>query len=127
MNHPIERLRHTNPTLKVHQDQGQRTSAESQKKQAQKTFSEDPSNTSHDTTKKISREALDKLAEEANTALFGQDTHLQFKIHEKTGEVVVKLVHNETNEVVKEIPPEKLIDVMVNLCEMVGILVDKKA
>jgi flagellar protein FlaG len=40
---------------------------------------------------------------------------------------MVKLVHNETKEVIKEIPPEKLIDIMVNLCEMAGILLDKKA
>lgn len=127
MDHPIERLRHTNPTLKVHQDQGQRTPSELKMKLVHKAFNEDPSSTPLDTTKKTSQEVLDKIVEEANSALFGQDSHLQFKIHEKTGEVVVKLVHNETNEVIKEIPPEKLIDIMVKLCEMAGILVDKKA
>jgi flagellar protein FlaG len=56
----------------------------------------------------------------------GSMTHFEFKIHEKSGEVIVKLIDNETDEVVREIPSEKMVEIMSNLRELVGLCVDKK-
>ncbi len=127
MDHRIDRLHHTSPVLKVLQEQGQRTPIEDSKKKIDKEFGQAHHQPAKGDSTKKSAEQLEKIIDEANAVIFGKDTHFQFEIHEKTGDVVIKLVNNETKEVVKEIPPEKLIEIMDSLWDLVGVLVDKRA
>lgn len=62
----------------------------------------------------------------ANKVLFNNNTHLQFTIHEKTKDVLVKIINDATGEVVLEVPPEKLVDMVAKMCEIAGILIDEK-
>lgn len=62
----------------------------------------------------------------ANEIMSSQETHLKFEIHEKTHDVMIKIIQNETGEVLKEIPPEKLIDMIAKICEIAGLFIDKK-
>lgn len=74
----------------------------------------------------ISIKELDSAVDKANKVLFKNNTHLQFRIHQKTNEVMVKIVEDETGEVLREIPPEKMLDMVAKLWEIAGILVDEK-
>ncbi|MBP5223686.1 MAG: flagellar protein FlaG [Lachnospiraceae bacterium] len=49
-----------------------------------------------------------------------------FGIHEGTNRVTIKLVDKDTKEVIKELPPEKTLDMIAKVWEMAGILVDEK-
>lgn len=49
-----------------------------------------------------------------------------FGIHEKTNRVTIKIVDKDTKEVLKEIPPEKTLDMIAKAWELAGILVDAK-
>lgn len=49
-----------------------------------------------------------------------------FGIHEGTKRVTIKLVDKDTKEVIKELPPEKTLDMIAKVWEMAGILVDEK-
>ena len=49
-----------------------------------------------------------------------------FGIHEKTNRVTIKLVDKETKEVIKELPPEKTLDMIAKAWELAGLLVDEK-
>jgi flagellar protein FlaG len=49
-----------------------------------------------------------------------------FGIHEATNRVTIKIVDKETKEVIKELPPEKTLDMIAKIWEMAGILVDEK-
>lgn len=49
-----------------------------------------------------------------------------FGIHEGTNRVTIKLVDRKTKEVIKELPPEKTLDMIAKVWEMAGILVDEK-
>ena len=69
---------------------------------------------------------LDAAVDKANRLLFKNNTHLKFQIHEKTKEVLVKIIDDESGEVVKEIPPEKMLDMVAKLWEIAGIIVDEK-
>lgn len=62
-----------------------------------------------------------------NKLIKNADTHLEYEKHEKLNEYVIRIVDNETKEVVKEIPPKKILDMVAKMCEMIGIIVDKKA
>ena len=72
------------------------------------------------------REDLENAVKEANSAIFKDNDHFEFKIHEGTGRMMVKLVDNETKEVIKEIPPEKILDLVASIWDLVGILVDER-
>lgn len=69
---------------------------------------------------------LTSAIEVANRAIFEDNDHFEFAIHEGTGRVMVKLINNETDEVIKEIPPEKILDLVASIWDLVGILVDER-
>lgn len=76
---------------------------------------------------KVDLESLQSLLGGVNDKLEPYDTQVQFSVHEKTKHVMIKIVNTATNETVREIPSEKLMDIMANLLEVAGILVDIKA
>jgi len=69
---------------------------------------------------------LDSAVDLANKALFKNNTHLKFEIHEGTNEILVKIVDDVTGEVLREIPPEKILDMVAKLWEIAGILIDER-
>ena len=69
-------------------------------------------------------EQIKKAVEQLNknmahsTAVFG--------IHEATNRVTIKIVDKDTKEVIKELPPEKTLDMIAKVWELAGIMVDEK-
>ncbi|MCJ7840172.1 flagellar protein FlaG [Lederbergia sp. NSJ-179] len=53
-------------------------------------------------------------------------THLKFEFHDQLNEYYVTLVDETTNEVVREIPPKKILDMFAAMTEYLGLMVDKK-
>ncbi len=49
-----------------------------------------------------------------------------FGIHEGTNRVTIKIVDKDTKKVIKELPPEKTLDMIAKVWEMAGLLVDEK-
>ena len=54
------------------------------------------------------------------------NSEVQFGIHEATNRVTIKIIDKETKEVIKELPPEKTLDMIAKAWELAGILVDEK-
>jgi uncharacterized FlaG/YvyC family protein len=52
---------------------------------------------------------------------------LSFSLNEKLGQVVVKVIDNDTDKVVREIPPTELQHVYERIREAIGLLFDKSA
>lgn len=67
-----------------------------------------------------SLDRIKKALEEMNR------NELEFSVHKKTGKTVVKVVDRDTGEVIKEIPPEELLDIAARINEMAGMLFDKR-
>lgn len=74
----------------------------------------------------VSEKAVIEAIEKANKVIFSSNRVLEFSIHEKTKEIMVKVVDSETKEIIREIPPEKILDMVAKLWEMAGILVDER-
>ncbi|HOQ37708.1 MAG TPA: flagellar protein FlaG [Acetivibrio sp.] len=74
----------------------------------------------------ISEKAFIEAIEKANKAVRGAETQFEFSIHEKTKEIMVKVIDINTNEVIREIPPEKILDMVATMLEMAGIIVDER-
>ncbi len=49
-----------------------------------------------------------------------------YGIHEDTNRVTIKIVDRNTKEVIKELPPEKTLDMIAKVWEIAGIMVDEK-
>lgn len=62
-----------------------------------------------------------------NKILEGEGTHIQYERHDFFKQMIIRVIDNKTNEVIEEIPSKKILDVVAKMCEMAGILVDKKA
>ncbi|WP_129600311.1 flagellar protein FlaG [Anaerophilus nitritogenes] len=75
----------------------------------------------------IGEQELIKSIEKANKDLVLTDTSLQFSIHEKTKQVMVKIINNNNKEVIREIPSEKILDMVAAMIERTGLFVDQKA
>jgi len=62
-----------------------------------------------------------------NKILEGEGTHLQYEKHEVLNQMIIKVIDNTTYQVIEEIPSRKILDMVAKMCEIAGILVDKKA
>lgn len=49
-----------------------------------------------------------------------------FGIHEATNRVTIKIVDRTTKEVIKELPPEKTLDMLAKAWELAGLMVDER-
>ena len=74
----------------------------------------------------ISEKVIIDAIEKANRAISGVNRKFEFSIHEKTKEIMVKVIDSDTNEVIREIPPEKILDMVAKMWEMAGIMVDER-
>ncbi|QZY54292.1 flagellar protein FlaG [Crassaminicella profunda] len=69
------------------------------------------------------KEAIEKSCKGLNM----DNTTLEISIHEKTKQIMAKIVDKETKEVIREIPSEKIVDMIQAMIERAGLFVDKKA
>lgn len=71
-----------------------------------------------------SNEQIKKAIEKLNKNL--NNSEAVFGIHEETNRVTIKIVDKESKEVIKELPPEKTLDLIAKAWEIAGLLVDEK-
>jgi len=67
-----------------------------------------------------------EMIEKANKAITGATCSFEYSIHEGTKEIMVKVINKETQEVIREIPPEKILDMVAKMWEIAGIFVDER-
>ncbi len=73
-----------------------------------------------------SDEEIKSAIKEANKrAVFGHAS-AEFSYHEATKRISVKIVDNDTKEIIREIPPEKTLDMISKMWELAGLVVDEK-
>ena len=71
-----------------------------------------------------STEQIRKAVEQLNRNL--SNSEAVFGIHEDTNRVMIKIVDKSTKEVIKELPPEKTLDMIAKVWELAGILIDER-
>lgn len=82
------------------------------------------SSQSNTANQQAANEKIKKAVENMNKNL--SNSEAIFGIHDATNRVTIKIVDKETKEVIKEIPPEKTLDMIAKAWELAGILVDEK-
>lgn len=73
----------------------------------------------------VTNEQIRKAVEQINKNIIS-NSEAVFGIHEGTNRVTIKIVDKSTKEVIKELPPEKTLDMIAKVWEMAGILVDER-
>lgn len=72
------------------------------------------------------KQEIEDVVKSLNNFLKPSHSSLKFEYHEDLNEYYVTVVDDVTKEVIKEIPPKKLLDMYAAMTEYVGLMVDKK-
>lgn len=71
-----------------------------------------------------SNEQMKKAVDSLNKKMSHSEAVYGF--HEDTNRVIIKIIDKETKETIKEIPPEKTLDMIAKVWEIAGIMVDER-
>lgn len=71
-------------------------------------------------------EELKEAVEKINRAAETFDVGLRFRIHEETERIMVQVIDRETNEIIREIPPEKILNLVAQIQNLIGIFIDTR-
>jgi len=68
------------------------------------------------------KDAIDKV----NAKIVPSKTRCEFAYHEDTKRISIKVIDQNTEEIIREIPPEETLDMLSKMWELAGILVDER-
>lgn len=74
----------------------------------------------------VSEEFIKTAVKDTNSKLRSTHTRCEFKYHEDTKRISITIRDQDTDEIIKEIPPEKSLEMVAKMWELAGILVDEK-
>lgn len=75
---------------------------------------------------KVKQKDIKEVVQGLNDFIQPTNTSLKFEYHEKLDEYFVKLIDENTHEVIREIPSKKVLDMYAAMKEFLGLMVDKK-
>ncbi len=71
-------------------------------------------------------EELEQAVRQANETVELFNLGIRFKLHDSSERFIVQIVNRVDNTVIKEIPPERLLNLVSQIQEMIGLLLDEK-
>jgi len=74
----------------------------------------------------VGEEQIIKAVERALKVLEGPSTMFEMRMHEQTNSIIVRVLNRETGELIREIPPEKTLDLVATMMEFAGLLIDER-
>ncbi|MBC7331416.1 MAG: flagellar protein FlaG [Synergistetes bacterium] len=74
----------------------------------------------------LDKEELKDILNKFNRFLDAFNIQLKFKLHEETKTWIVRVVDVENDRVIREIPPEKILDMFAKMMELMGIIFDER-
>lgn len=74
----------------------------------------------------VDDDALRRAVSEVNSSIATYRRHLDIRIHEATGRRMITVYDSETNEAIREIPPERVLDAHATILELAGLFVDTR-
>ncbi len=77
--------------------------------------------------KELSKEELQKVNSELNKFMSLINSDIQFSLHERTKQLMVQVIDTRDQKVIKEFPSHEMLDIMANIREYVGVLLDRRA
>ncbi|MCC5909264.1 MAG: flagellar protein FlaG [Clostridiaceae bacterium] len=75
---------------------------------------------------KFSQEELVKAVDKANESFKSFERRFEISIHEDTNSIMVKVIDSSTDELIREVPSEKVLDMVAYMMEVAGLFVDTR-
>lgn len=75
----------------------------------------------------LPREMMEQIATDLEKALQQFEGDYSVSVDKDTGKIIVRITDSATGEVMKQIPPQELLDVSKSVDRLVGMLIDNKA
>ena len=72
------------------------------------------------------KEKIIEMTEAMNKFISPMHTSLKFELHDELKEYYVSVVDDKTGDVVREIPPKKMLDMYATMIENMSLFVDRK-
>ena len=72
------------------------------------------------------KEDLKEKIDDMNDIMETLDEKLSFELHDKTETIMTQIIDIKTKEVIKEMPPEEMLDLSARIHEMVGLIIDEE-
>ena len=76
---------------------------------------------------KIDKENVDRIARALEDYIRLNQRDLKIQVHKATGNLMVKVISAKDGKVIRELPPEELLDLAAKMEEMTGTIFDENA
>lgn len=77
--------------------------------------------------RQLSDDEIEKDVEKLNELFKEKHITTEYSFHDELNTMMVKVIDEDKDKVILEIPPEKIVNMVAKMCEMAGILIDEKA
>ena len=77
-------------------------------------------------SKNIAQDDIMQAVKQANKVLEGTNRRFEYSVHEQTNTIMIKVINSDTDEIIREIPPERILNLIAKLWELAGLIVDEK-
>ncbi|MBW2609254.1 MAG: flagellar protein FlaG [Deltaproteobacteria bacterium] len=77
--------------------------------------------------RKVARKKIERIAQALDSYMQSIQRDLKIGVHQATGNIMVKVVSKSDGKIIREIPPEELLDLAAKMEEMIGVLVNENA
>ena len=74
----------------------------------------------------LGTDLLRRAVAAVNTSIASYMRHLSINFHEATGRNIVTVYDSETNQAIREIPPERVLDAHASILELAGLFMDRR-
>lgn len=74
----------------------------------------------------VAREVIKQKLDEINEKLIGVNKKVQYSFNERPRACVMTIIDTRTGDVIKEIPSKEILDMVADIWDRFGILVDEK-
>lgn len=76
---------------------------------------------------RVPEKDVQKAVNKLNILFEDKQVHAEYEVYGKFHDITIRIVDDNTKQVIQEVPPKKIIDMIDKLCELAGVLVDEKA
>ena len=78
-------------------------------------------------SKMVDSELAEKIAETMNDIVTTLDIRIAFSVDQGSGKRVIKVINNETKEIIRQIPPDEMLKLVGQMHRIMGLLLNKVA
>ena len=76
---------------------------------------------------KVDEKELRKAVDRLNKFVEADNIKVTYDVHPQFGDLMIKIIDKSNGNVISEVPPRKILDMVAKMCELAGVIFDRKA